>query len=175
MLRAFKKRQAGVTLFEVLLVLFVAAFIAAAVATIYGKVTLTFKQNQLQTAVQQLAANVTATYSSSSGANYTGLAADAVIKGGLAPEDMHVGTTPVNPWMSSNGWAIAAGTGSPPSNYTITLYGIPAGACSTLYQSLSKISVNTPMTINSASNVTTAGAALAACVQDQNTIILYVN
>lgn len=173
MLRAFKKRQAGVTLFEVLLVLFVAAFIAAAVGTIYAKVTLTFKQNQLQTGVQQLAANITATYSSTSGADYSNLATGAVISGGLAPDDMHVGNIPVNPWNTTAGWDV--GVGSSATSYKVTLYSIPSGACSTLYQALSKISGAAPLTINGTA-AQDASTALASCNKsDGNTIILNVN
>ena len=50
--------QRGVTLFELLLVLFVAAFVAVAVATIYNRVNTTYKENALFNDTQQLAANI---------------------------------------------------------------------------------------------------------------------
>ncbi len=172
MLRALKKYQAGVTLFEVLLVLFVAAFIAAAVATIYAKVTLTFKQNQLQTGIQQLAANITATYTSGSGADYSSLATGIVISGGLSPDDMHSGTTPINPFVSQDGWSV--GPGDSTSTYKITVNSVPDGACSTLYGPLSKISSAQSLTVNGTA-VDNPGTALQNCTKGNNTIILFVN
>jgi Tfp pilus assembly protein PilV len=171
MLRTMKKRLSGVTLFEVLLVLFVAAFIAAAVATIYSKVTLTFKQNQLQNGVQQLAANITATYSSGGTADYTSLDTDHVIAGGLAPEDMYDSNKkPITPFSSTAGWDVAGTT----SYYTIILKNIPAGACSTLYQPLSKISTHQSMEVGGTA-IDSPSKAITSCAGDPKTITLYIN
>jgi Tfp pilus assembly protein PilV len=173
MLRAFKKRQAGVTLFEVLLVLFVAAFIAAAVGTIYAKVTLTFKQNQLQTSVQQLTANITATYSGSGNADYTGINPTSLIAGGLVPDEMHSASGALtNPWMSTGAWNVAPG--NPPTSYSVTLNGIPSGACSALYQGMSKISTASTMLVNGKTTASPSDA-VGNCIQDTNVITLNVN
>ncbi|MFI4956239.1 MAG: type 4 pilus major pilin [Gammaproteobacteria bacterium] len=173
MLRAFKKRQAGVTLFEVLLVLFVAAFIAAAVGTIYAKVTMTFKQNQLQNGLQQLTANITATYSGSGYSNYSDIDVKKLIAAGLVPDDMHNSETAINPWEQTDGWSFA--TGNPVSTYVLTVISIPKAACSAMYQGLSKISTAKAMEINKV-EVSSPATAVAECSKsDANEIKLYVN
>jgi type II secretory pathway pseudopilin PulG len=139
-----QKRVAGVTLFEVLLVLFIAAFIAAAVATIYAKVSLTFKQNQLQSGIQTMTANIAAAYNGQypSGA----MAADTLYNAGLVPAEMY-SNGPITPFQATDGWSVTGNT----STFSVTLKAIPSAVCSGMYQSLTQISNGGSLTIGNTS------------------------
>lgn len=80
----------GVTLFEVLLVLFVAAFIVVAVATIYNRVDTTYKENALFSDIQELASGVRALYANE---GYSGLNYDDAEAAGIIPAGMRANVT----------------------------------------------------------------------------------
>jgi type II secretory pathway pseudopilin PulG len=104
--RPKQAKQKGVTLFELLLVLFVAAFVAVAVATIYTRVNNTFKENNLFNDVQQMAANIQSLYSSQG--DYDGLTSTVVTQAGVAPDNFMSGSKKVHQFArnSENAWDV---------------------------------------------------------------------
>ncbi len=121
-----KSHQQGVTLFELLLVLFVAAFVAVAVATIYNRVNTTYKENVLFNDVQQLAANIRSIYGSS--VNYAGLDSDVVVAAQIAPDSMISGTTRITPFYNAgNTWEVAEAANG--DEFTITISNLPVSVC----------------------------------------------
>ncbi len=160
-----QKRVAGVTLFEVLLVLFIAAFIAAAVATIYAKVSLTFKQNQLQSGVQQMTANIAAAYNGQYPSS--AMSADTLYNAGLVPADMY-SNGPITPFEATNGWSVAGNT----STFSVTLKAIPSAACSGMFQSLMQISNGGPLKVGQTDAGPTADVvALCGAAATQDIIV----
>src|SRR5438552_3929573 len=97
-----KLRQRGVTLFELLLVLFVAAFVAVAVATIYSKVTTTYKTNALFSDTNTLAANMGSLFNGSGGF-YTALTPTQAVTAGIVPDGMHNGVIAIHQFSSVGG------------------------------------------------------------------------
>lgn len=123
--------QRGVTLFEVLLVLFVAAFIAVAVAAIYNKVMTTVKTNNLISDVQQIASGIHSLYASTG--DYTGLTNTIVINAGIAPPEMVSGTNAITPFAATTGaWTVTPAAGTPSTSFYITVTNIPSSACVSL-------------------------------------------
>lgn len=161
-----RKHQKGVTLFEVLLVLFVAAFIAAAVATIYNRVNLSYKQNTLFTAVQQLAGNIQGLFGNEA-TGYTGLTSALAFQANLVPPTL--GSSDSNrthPFSTSPGaWSLTAGS----TTYTIVLSSIPKDVCATLANNFRQIAQT--VTVGS-TPVTSAATAAAACNGTTNNMTL---
>jgi hypothetical protein len=122
-----KLRQRGVTLFELLLVLFVAAFVAVAVATIYNKVNTTYKTNALFNDTNTMAANIRSLFGGSGG-KYSALSPADAITAGIVPEGMHTGSNATHQFSSTNGaWSI--GIASAGAEFVITLSALPQNVC----------------------------------------------
>lgn len=130
MIRSLKGVQRGVTLFELMLVLFVAAFIAAAVGTIYSRVNNAYKANTTLDNVQQFVGNIRGLYAQQG--DYAGLTETTLLTSGLVPTKMCVGTSPsCSALMYPFGTANVA-VGSPTTEFNITLLGVPKTACNDL-------------------------------------------
>lgn len=120
-------RQRGVTLFELLLVLFVAAFVAVAVAAIYNKVNTTYKTNALFNDTNQMAANMRSLFGGSGGV-YSNLSPTQAVTAGIVPDGMHNGNVAIHPFSSAaNSWAIAAVNSG--AEFSITLNFLPQSVC----------------------------------------------
>lgn len=118
--------QRGVTLFELLLVLFVAAFVAVAVATIYNRVNTTYKENALFNDVQQLAANYRSLYGGQG--NFTDLDGDIAIDAGIAPTTMtNASNEKIHAFSNSDDSWDAEAT-SNDEEFQITIYNLPTSA-----------------------------------------------
>jgi Tfp pilus assembly protein PilW len=131
MLMFNKFRQRGVTLFELLLVLFVAAFVAVAVATIYNRVNTTYKQNVLFNDMQELAGNIRSLYGAST-TGYTGLSNTVVLNAAIAPPSMLDSSgKEINAFATEDGWEVGVPS-STTTQFFITMNGLPSGACTSL-------------------------------------------
>jgi Tfp pilus assembly protein PilW len=131
MLMFNKFRQRGVTLFELLLVLFVAAFVAVAVATIYNRVNTTYKQNTLFNDMQEMAGNIRSLYGAST-TGYTGLSNTIVLNAGIVPPSMlDSNGKEINAFADKDGWTVGVPSSSSTQFY-ITINGLPSGACTSL-------------------------------------------
>lgn len=130
---SLKRAQRGVTLFELMLVLFVAAFIAAAVGTIYSRVNNSYKANATLDGVQQFVANIRGLYAQQG--DYTGLTQATLMTSGLVPAKMCTG--PASPTSCTTliypfGTATVAVNGTTVSQFTITLDAVPKTSCNDL-------------------------------------------
>jgi Tfp pilus assembly protein PilE len=125
-----KLRQRGVTLFEVLLVLFVGAFIAVGVTVIYTRAVNSVASNQLNSNVQQMAASVHSLYQATG--DYSGLTT-AIVQS-IAPSDMVKNGQSVTPSFvvgvgnQVGSWTATAGN----TSWTLTITNIPTNACASL-------------------------------------------
>lgn len=150
-----KLRQRGVTLFEVLLVLFVGAFIAVGVTVIYTRAVNSVASSQLNSNVQQMAASVHSLYSATG--VYTGITTAIVVS--IAPSDMVSNGNPVTPSFvvgvgnQVGTWTVTAGS----STWTLTVSNIPTSACASLVGFALGAGAQT------ANGSTDPGAAAAAC------------
>lgn len=121
------KYQKGVTLFEILLVLFVAAAITVTVAVGARRTTEAAKQKQMLEDVSELVGNIRQLYSTKD--DYTGISNTVVLAAKLAPEDMitkdnkptHVYTTSVNVWSIE--------AGDTPNEFKMVITELPTKAC----------------------------------------------
>jgi Tfp pilus assembly protein PilE len=126
-----KLHQRGVTLFEVLLVLFVGAFIAVGVTVIYTRAVNSVSSSALNSDIQQLAASIHSLYTSTGNYGTSDMTAIAVT---VAPADLINGTTPVTPSFvvgvgsQVGSWKVAGGN----TTFTITVTDIPSSACASL-------------------------------------------
>lgn len=125
------RMQRGVTLFELMLVLFVAAFIAAAVGTIYVRVNNSYKANATLDLVQQFVANIRGIYAQQG--NYNGLSSTNLMTSGLVPKKMCAsGTiTACSSLIYPFGTASIADVGTG-TTFNITLNTVPAAICTDL-------------------------------------------
>lgn len=129
---SLKRAQRGVTLFELMLVLFVAAFIAAAVGTIYSRVNNSYKSNATLDGVQQFVANIRGLYAQQG--DYTGLTQATLMTSGLVPSKMCTG--PASPTTCTSliypfGTATVT-VGATVAQFTITLLSVPKNVCNDL-------------------------------------------
>lgn len=157
-----KLYQRGVTLFEVLLVLFVGAFIAVGVTVIYTRSVNSVASNQLNSDIQQLAASIHALYAATG--DYTSADLTSIAQS-VAPSDLVNGTTSVTPSFvvgvknQIGTWTVTGNT----SNFIITVSGIPNSACASLAGfalQAGSISVN---------GATDPGQAAAGCITKSGT------
>lgn len=160
-------RQRGVTLFELLLVLFVAAFVAVAVATIYKRVDSTYKANSLFSDINQVIGNVRSLYAAG---DYTSVTELTAVAAGLVPQSLYKspGTATSDfktPYVASTGWSLA-GAGSA---LTVVLNGIPKNDCVNLAAKFASTAVG--VTAGTAT-VTDVGSATTACSGATNVITL---
>lgn len=167
-----KLRQRGVTLFELLLVLFVAAFVAVAVATIYNKVNTTYKTNVLFNDVQQLAANTRSLYGSSG--NYSGLDSSTAISAGIAPDGMkNTSNEAVHVFSSAAGsWTIAPTAAN--AEFIITVKNLSKTVCTDLASKGLGVALSVAATGGAVTDVTTAVSKCSAAT-DTNTVALTYN
>lgn len=123
-----KLAQRGVTLFEVLLVMFVAALIAVAVATLYKSVTNSVKSDTLNQGVATIVSGVHSLYSTvATGYSATNLTTTNIINSGIPPSSMVNGTAAYNPFGGD--WSISGVTAN---SFTLTVTGLPSSACTSL-------------------------------------------
>ncbi len=167
-----KALQKGVTLFELLLVLFVAAFIAVAVATIYNRVNTTYKENVLFNDIQQLAANIRAIYGSSP--DYSGLDEDVVTNGGIAPDSMVSSTgRRITPFHTSSDTWLVTGDTSTGEEFSIQISNLPTAVCTGIASK--GLGVANSVTVGSVTSSNIADLASACSATGSNAVTLTYN
>lgn len=166
---ASKLLQRGVTLFEVLLVLFVGAFIAIAVATIYSTVQTNYKESVLFNDAQTLSANIHNLFASTG--NYSGMPTQAqLITAGLVPSSMVTSTnTATNIFGGS--WSVA--TAANTNNFTLTLTGLPSAACVSFASSALAVAVSVSANSNTVNSAGTAVTSCTAAGSTNSVIVTY--
>lgn len=167
MLKFNQFRQRGVTLFELLLVLFVAAFVAVAVATIYNRVNTTYKQNILFNDMQEMAANIRSLYGAST-TGYTGLNNTVVLNAGIAPPSMlDSAGQEINVFATDDGWTVGVPS-STTTQFFITMNGLPSGPCTSLGSKGLGVAQSVATSPNGGA-LTDVGAIAGACRSEGNT------
>lgn len=128
---SLKRAQRGVTLFELMLVLFVAAFIAAAVGTIYSRVNNSYKANTTLDGVQQFVANIRGLYAQQG--SFADLSEDTLLTSGLVPTKMCEGgnTSGCTGLIYPFGTAGVA-IGAVDTQFVVTLNDVPKTSCNDL-------------------------------------------
>ena len=166
-----KLRQRGVTLFELLLVLFVAAFVAVAVATIYNKVNTTYKTNALFNDTNTMAANIRSLFGGSGGV-YSALTPQQAVTAGIVPDGMHTGNIATHQFSSTGGaWAITESSGG--AEFVITLNALPQSVCVDVASKA--LGVAKAVSANGGS-VTAVGSAISGCTDpSSNSVALTFN
>jgi prepilin-type N-terminal cleavage/methylation domain-containing protein len=171
MFKTFKRTQRGVTLFELMLVLFVAAFIAAAVGTLYARVSVSYKANQTLDDVQQFVASIRSLYAQQG--NYAGLTQGTLATSGLVPPGICPGTCTASSTMIYPFGTLKVALDSNDTTNTtflITLASVPIKVCNDLGARF--LPGVTALTI-AGTAVTDVTSILKACVASGDFVLTY--
>lgn len=165
-----RNKQRGVTLFELLLVLFVAAFVAVAVATIYNRVNTTYKTKSLFEDIQRLSGEIRSLYAGQG--DYTGLDFATISTAGVIPSGMVSNNNPVHPFDRTNGsWSIASTSGD--SEFTITVNKLPKDVC--VDMATKAIGLGDAVQTSGGGSISNVSDAIGACGSDSNSLLFVYN
>jgi prepilin-type N-terminal cleavage/methylation domain-containing protein len=171
--RNIPRRQRGLTLIELLLVLVVVLAIAVTGFILFGQTSAGQKAQDGQTALMAVSTSVKRVVN---GRNFTGVSSAVLVQADVVPENLVVGSTIVNPWGGLITVAPAGIASGANNSYSIQFEGVPREACNQMiantHPQFYRVQVGSSVLINRDASDTTATAAdiATACDAQLNTV-----